>query len=111
MTTSYCCFDDLLLGEALGGVQRRAKADLRVADVVRVPESGAEVGDGLRDGVLRLQELVAKVEDAPVLAAPHRVVRARGELPLLQPEEVFADSPRRHGELDAHLGRLIGDEI
>ena len=54
-----CCFDDPLLGKALGRVQRRAESDLRVADVVMVPEARAEVGDGLRDGVLRLQELVA----------------------------------------------------
>ena len=40
-------------------MQRRAESDLRVADVVMVPEARAEVGDGLRDGVLRLQELVA----------------------------------------------------
>ena len=58
--TSYCCFDDPLLGKALGRVQRRAESDLCVADVVGVPEAGAEVGDGLRDGVFRLQELVAE---------------------------------------------------
>ena len=55
--------------------------------------------------------LVAKVEDAPVLAAPHGVVSVLGDLPLLQAEEVRSDSLRRHGQLDAHLGRLIGDEI
>ena len=41
-------------------MQRRAESDLRVADVVMVPEAGAEVGDGLPDGVFRLQELVAE---------------------------------------------------
>ena len=109
--TSDGGLDDPLLGEALGRVQRRAEPDLGVADIVLDPEAGAEVPDGLRDGVLRLQELVAEVEDAPVPPAPHGVVGAGGELPVLQAQQVFADSLGGNGELDARLIRLFGDEI
>ena len=109
--TSNRGLNDPLLGEALGRVQRRAEPDLGVPDVVLGPEAGAEVPDGLRDGVLRLQEPVAKVEDAPVPPAAHGVVGAGGELPLLQSQQVFADPLGGDGELDARLFRLFGDEI
>ena len=109
--TPYRRFDDILLGETLVRVQGRAEPDLRMPDVLLLPEAAAEAGDGLGDGVLRLQELVAKVKDAPVLAAVDGVVGAGCELPLLQPEEMLADPLGGRGELNARVGRLIGDEI